>query len=290
MNNLETRSICLFAIGHDPDGKWARHFEIIDGPIKDLPLVKERQITFTLKTAHKTIDEAGKFGWKIHVGDYSTGMARFKGIQSIAEAATTHGNLWDGDRLIHALEYGLDEFRDSTEKLVKYDFFLVGATPEAIATHQSSVTVWEGVKSWLLGRYLGIEGDIANRGFFGFSKELAEFIGNYPAKEGNDADGLLPLLAVSFREQIKRGKINPTNYVPIGYKEYDVMTRYEDWVFDGYSPKESADRKNTYEDFYRRVESVLKIFMNAEEVSERYNLGLIKGEPIRQILQRISAE
>lgn len=292
MENGEVGSVCLYAVGHDPNGVWAPHFEKIYEPISSLDLVRNIQIAFTPRTATRTINEAEKFGWNVHIEDNPVGRARFMGVRRIAEAATTHGNLWDGDRLIHALELkgGLDELKDFTEAVVKYDFFLAGATPEAIATHQSSVTVWEGVKSWLLGRYIGIEGDIANRGCFGFSKELAEFIENHPATEGDDTDGLLPLLAVAFREQIRRGEINHTGYTPIGYKEYNVMTRYEDWVFDGYSPKESAARKNTDEDFYRRLESVLRIFINAQQVSERYNLGLINGEPIRQILQRISAE
>lgn len=289
MNGCETSSICLYAVGHDPQGTWASHFEKINEAIVSLTLVKDRQIAFTPKTTPKTIGEAEKFGWQVHIEDNPVGRARFMGVRRIAEAATTHGNLWDGDRLIHALELkgGHDELRDFTEAVVKHDFLLAGATPEAIATHQSSMTVWEGVKSWLLGRYIGIEGDIANRGCFGFSKELAEFVGSHLATEGDDADGLIPLLAVAFREQIRRGKINPTNYIPIGYREYNIMTRYEDWVFEGRPSEESACAKNTYYDFYRRMESVLKIFMNAQDVSEKYKLGLVEGESIREMLKRV---
>ena len=61
MENKENGSVCLYAIGHDPDGKWARHFEIINEPILSLPLIKDRQVSFTLKTDPKTINEAEKF-------------------------------------------------------------------------------------------------------------------------------------------------------------------------------------------------------------------------------------
>lgn len=288
MKNSEIGSVCLYAVGHDPNGVWAPHFERINEPILSLDLVADQQISFTSKTATKTIDEAERFGWQVHLEDLPVGSARFMGVRRIAKTSTTHGNLWDGDRLIHALEYGPDELRDFTERLVKHDFLLAGATPEAIATHQSSMTVWEGVKSWLLGKYIGIEGDIANCGCFAFSKELAKFIAGQPETTGDDTDGLFPLLAVAFREQIKRGQIDPTNRIPIGYREYQRMTSYEDWLFEGCSPEESADKKNTERDFIRRGESVLKIIMNAQDVSDRYQLNLFEGESFRQMLQRIA--
>lgn len=252
MKNNEIGSVCLYAVDHDPNGVWASHFERINEPILSLELVEDRQISFTSRTATKTIDEAEKFGWQVHIEDLPIGSARFMGVRRIAQATTTHGNLWDGDRLIHALECGPDELRDFTERLITYDFFFAGATPEAIATHQRSMIVWEGVKSWLLGHYIGVDGDIATRGCFSFSKELAQFISWQPETTGNDTDGLFPLLAVAFREQIGRGLIEPTNRIPIGHGEYKMITSYEDWLFEGCSSEESADRKNTYDDFIRR--------------------------------------
>lgn len=287
MKNNETESVCLYAVGHDPTGVWAPHFGRIHEPILSLNRVMDKQISFTPGTASRTIDEAGKFGWQVYLEDLPVGRARFMGVRRIVEAVTTHGNLWDGDRLIHALEYGSDELKDFTEEVVKHDFFLAGATSEAIATHQRSMTVWEGVKSWLLGRYIGIEGDIANRGCFAFSKELAKFISEQPETEGDDTDGLFPLLAVAFREQIRRGQINPTNRKAIGYREYQKITSYEDWLFEGCSPEMSAVRKNTHADFTRRAESVLMIITNAQVVSDRYHLGLVEGEPFSQMLQRV---
>lgn len=36
MKNNETGSVCLYAVGHDPNGVWAPHFERIHEPVLSL--------------------------------------------------------------------------------------------------------------------------------------------------------------------------------------------------------------------------------------------------------------
>lgn len=286
--SLNSNTICLAAVGHDPEGKWVEHFANSNDLLSSL--YREKVISLSKKTHYLTIDKAVALGWRVDVEPLSVGSARFAVIRRGLETDNSFINLWDGDRILHAALYGEDELRDIVRKIPHFDFFVAGATPEAIATHQSSMTVWEGVKSWALGHYLGFKGDIATRGCFGFSREYAKFLIQHEDSKGDDTDALFAVLSVAFKNQISNGQIPETGRETIGYQEYSKATSYEDWVFDGLTPEESAARKNTHRDFTRRAESVLRAIILAQSIGRRYDLGFFPDEEegMKQLINRLS--
>lgn len=282
-------TICLAAVGHDPEGKWAEHFANTDGLLNSL--YDKKIISLSDRTHNLTIDTAMSLGWRVDVEPLKVGSARFAVIRRGIETNSNFINYWDGDRILHAATYGVDNLRDITVRVPKYDLFIAGATPEAIATHQSSMTVWEGVKSWALGHYLGIDGDIANRGCFGFSKEYAKFVIQHENSEGNDTDALFAILLLAFNQQMIDGVLPWTNRSSIGYAEYSNATSYEDWMFEGLTREESAERKNTSKDFTRRAESVIRAIVLAQSIGEKYNLGFLNPgeETMKEMIKRLYA-
>lgn len=274
---LDSNNVCLAAVGHDPQGRWAGHLEAADPLLGNLYPTK--LVSLTEKTHHTTIDTALALGWKVDVEELPVGSARFAVIRRGLETDCNFINLWDGDRVLYAAIYGEEELRDIVKRIPQYDFFMAGATPEAIATHQPSMTVWERVKSWALGNYLGIEGDIATRGCFGFSREYANFLLQHEYSRGDDTDGLFAILSLAFRKLIATGQLQSTGRDTIGYCEYTQATSYEGWIYGGLTQEESVSRKNTYGDFTRRAESVIRAIVLAQAIGRRYGLGFpLEGE------------
>lgn len=289
IEGLSDTAICLAAVGHDPEGKWAEHFANTDGLLNSL--YDQKVISLSEKTHNLTIDTALSLGWRVDVEPLRVGSARFAVIRRGIETESAFINYWDGDRILHAATYGEDELRDITAKIPKYDLFIAGATPEAITTHQSSMTVWEGVKSWALGHYLGFKGDIANRGCFGFSRDFAKFVVQHEDSEGDDTDALFAILPLAFRKQIMDGILFETDRELVGYKEYGIATSYEDWMFEGLTREESVVRKNTHRDFMRRAESVLRAIVLAQSIGEKYDLGFLNPgeETMKGMIGRLYA-
>lgn len=263
------REVIVTTIDHDPNGTHAKHFLNVNETLDSL--YTKKLISFTDVTNQTTINAAQDLGWEVAVGKYSTNPARFRAVERALNQSGQFINLWDADRLIYAATVSPTELRDLITETVKYDFLIVGATPDAIKTHQSSMTVWESIKSWRVGKYLGIEGDITNRGCFVMSRELATFVTAYKLEDHDETDSLFPMLALAYQKslrdsnqfQLSRG---------IGYKEYEKIVSYEDWLFDGLSPEESARRKNTVEDFERRETHVKRILDTAQKISSMYGL------------------
>lgn len=268
---LDSNSICLVAVGHDPEGRWTGCLEAANPLLASL--YPSRFISLTERTHRSTIDVASSLGWKVDVEELPVGSARFAVIRRGLGTDHPFINLWGGDRILYAAIYGGEELRDITRIIPQYDCFIAGATPEAIDTHQSSMTVWERVKSWALGNYLGIEGDIANRGCFGFSREYANFLLQHEYSRGDDTDGLFAILPLAFRKLIASGQLPSTGRDTIGYHEYTQATSYEDWIYEGLTQQESASRKNTPRDFTRRAESVIRAIVLAQAIGRRYDLG-----------------
>lgn len=264
-------NICLSAVGHDPDGRWVDHLTNSNDLL--IELYGNRIVSFSDRTHSNTVDAALSLGWRVDVEPLTVGSARFAVIRRGLETDCSFINLWDGDRILHASTYGVDELKDIVGRIPQYDFFVAGASKDAIATHQSSMTSWEGVKSWALGHYLGISGDIANRGCFGFSREYANFLVQHEDSKGDDTDALFAILPLAFRQLIAKDQLSATGRETIGYDEYFKATSYEDWMFEGLTRKESAARKNTHRDFTRRAESVLRAIALAQRIGERYDLG-----------------
>lgn len=274
---LGSNSICLAAVGHDPEGRWTSCLEAANPLLASL--YPSRFISLTKRTHRSTIDVASSLGWKVDVEELPVGSARFAVIRRGLETNHPFINLWDGDRILYAAIYGGEELRDIVRRIPQYDCFIVGATPEAIDTHQSSMTVWERVKSWALGNYLGIKGDIATRGCFGFSREYANFLLQHEYSRGDDTDGLFAILSLAFRKLIATGQLQSTGRDTIGYCEYTQATSYEGWIYEGLTQEESASRKNTYGDFARRAESVIRAIVLAQAIGRRYGLGFpLEGE------------
>lgn len=288
--SLDSNNICLAAVGHDPEGRWVDHFANSNGLLTEL--YGTRIISLSERTHNSTIDTALALGWRVDVEPLLIGSARFAVIRRGLQTDYPFINLWDGDRVLYAAIYGEDELRDVVSRIPRYDCFIAGATPEAIATHQSSMTVWEGVKSWALGHYLGIRGDIANRGCFGFSRQYAEFVVQDESSAGDDTDALFAILSLAFRKLIATGKLPSTGRDTIGYREYTQATSYEDWIFEGLTKEESARRKNTHRDFTRRAESVLRAIVLAERIGQRYDLGFPPEdeELIEDMIKRLAQQ
>lgn len=268
---VDSNRICLAAVGHDPEGRWVDHLEAGNSLLASL--YPSRLISLTERTHHSTIDIASSLGWEVDAEELPVGSARFAVIRRGLETDYNFINLWDGDRVLYAAIYGSDDLRHIVGEIPKHDFFMAGATKEAIATHQPSMTTWEGVKSWALGHYLGIKGDIATRGCFGFSREYANFLVQHEDSKGDDTDALFAILSLAFKKQISTGQLPETGRDTTGYHEYSKATSYEDWIFEGLTQKESAGRKNTHRDFTRRAESVIRAIVLAQRIGQSYDLG-----------------
>jgi len=278
-------NICTVAIGHDPEGRWAKFFPKV-APV--LNQVFDRVIfSFTESTSKETIRAARKGGWQIIVQeDPSIGKNRLAALRLGLESGCQFINLWDGDRLIHAAIVDQLELRDFVANIPRYDFLIGGATQESIDTHQKSMTSWEQVKSWALGYYLEIEGDIMNRGCVAFSRDLAKFIVQYP-EVGDDNTGIWPILALAFYKSRQAGRVEDTGRLPVGYREYSQMLGFEDWLFDGATREESARRKSTHQDFMRRAEDVIRIITAAQKVAQDFDLKLWEGESFEDLIRRL---
>lgn len=275
--------IIVSAIGHDPEGKWADHFPRVKEHLDEI--YAQKLILFTPRTRETTIRAARNNDWQVFVEEASIGVARFKAVEHGLDQGEGFINLWEGDRLLHAASVAPQELKGLTQAIPKYDFFIVGATSEGIKTHPSSMTVWEGIKSWWLGHYLGFEGDIANRGSFGLSREFATFLLTYQLGENDETDGLIPIMALAHQELLKRaGQVGRG----IGYAEYPNIASFENWIFEGLTPEESAKRNTSTDDFFRRGVHVMRILKTADDVALAY--GLISPEEtfdnIRKLLQR----
>lgn len=284
---LSDTTICLAAVGHDPDGKWAEHFANTNKLLNSL--YAKKVLSLSDRTHNSTIDTALSLGWRVDVEPLRVGSARFAVIRRGIETESNFINYWDGDRILHAATHAKDELTDITNEIPKYEFFVAGATKEAIAAHQSSMTVWEGVKSWALGHYLGITGDIANRGCFGFSREYASFVVQHEDSEGDDTDALFAILPLAFRKLIEGHILPETGRDLVGYCEYSRATSYEDWMFEGLTREESAARKNTQRDFTRRAESVIRAIVLAQSIGEKYDLGFPNPgeETMKEMINRL---
>lgn len=279
----DSNRICLAVVGHDPEGRWSDHLESANSLLTSL--YPNRLISLTEKTHYTTIDTAIALGWEVDVEALPMGSARFAVMRRGLETTNGYINLWDGDRLLHAAKRAPQELDDIVQKIPQYDCFIAGATRLAIATHQPSMTCWEEVKSWVLGHYLGIQGDIATRGCFGFSREFARFLVQHEWSAGDDTDALFAILPLVFKSLIVHGQ-SATGRETVGYAEYDVATSYEDCEFDGLSPQASAAAKNTHQDFMRRGISVLQQIMLAQSIGQKYNLGFPpKGEMMIDVLR-----
>lgn len=265
--------ICLTAIGHDPSGSWTRHIENTGQILEQI--YSERLISFTPVTNLLTVSAAEESGWQIIIEDSSIGVARMRGIERALSTSCKSVNLWDGDRVLYAATRAPNELADFVDYMPAYDFSITGASLDAIKTHQSSLTSWEGVKSWYLGYYLGIEGDIANRGCFGFSREFATFLMTHLTgfeKETDEVDGIFPIMAQVFQKFIQNGEVVSTGRQATGYKEYPIIASYEDWIFEGLASEESKRRKNTKADFMKRGRSVLRQIQVCEGIARRFGL------------------
>ena len=282
--------ICLVAAGHDPDGRWAVHLDATKPLLESL--YTDRIISFSDRTNSETIDTAISAGWRVDVEPLPVGSARFAVIRRGLFTDSNFINYWDGDRILHATTYGVDELKDIVNRIPHFDFFVAGATPDAIATHQRSMTVWEGVKSWALGHYLGIDGDIANRGCFGFSREYASFLVKHEGSKGDDTDALFAILPLAFRKLISQGLLPETGRDLVGYQEYSIATSFEDWMFEGLTREESAKRKNTQKDFTRRAESVLRAIVLTQRIGEQYDLGFLNPgeETMEMMIKRLASQ
>lgn len=260
-------NIVVSTIGHDPEGKWAPHFSRVNEKIDEIYV--QKIISFTPRTSEATIKAAEANDWQVFVEETSIGVGRFKAIERGLNGETSFINLWEGDRLLHAATVAPLELRDLAQEIPNYDFFIVGATTEGIKTHPSSMTPWESIKSWWLGHYLGFEGDIANRGSFGFSREFATFALTYQLADNDETDGLFPVLALAYQNLLRsEGKIGRG----IGYAEYSKIASFEDWIFEGLTQEESARRKTSLNDFFRRGAHVSRILKTADDVALMYGL------------------
>ncbi len=268
MNEIKP-DIVVSAIGHDPQGTWARHFPVVNESLKSL--FKQRIISFTERTSHDTINSANDCGWQVFVEEASISLARYRAVERGLNQGSGFVNLWDGDRLLHAATVAPDELEQFTRSIPNYDFLILGATPDARDTHPKSLTLWEGIKSWWLGHYLGIEGDIANRGCFGLSREFATFLLTYQLTDQDETDGLFPLLALAYQKVLKDEGQEGRG---IGYLECPNIASYEDWIFEGLTQKESARRKTSTGDFLRRSAEVLRILRTADRIALMYELTL----------------
>lgn len=262
-------NVIISAIGHDPAGRWAEHFLRVDPILSNYP---NRLISFTETTNQATVSTATDCGWQVVVEKASINRARFRAVNRGLKEGGQFINLWDGDRLLYAAATAPHELEDLIHKIPHYDFLIVGATAEGIKTHPSSMTVWEGVKSWRLGRYLGIEGDIANRGCFGFSREFATFLSTYQLEDTDEIEGLFPILALAYQKILKEGDSLQQNR-GIGYIEYPTLASFEDWMFEGLTPEESAGRKTSVNDFNLRGRHVMRILETAERIAATYGLA-----------------
>lgn len=269
-------TICVAAVDHDPKGTHAEFYKPATEVLEnwyDVLLVD-----FTINTHPDTIQAARDYGWRGKTADLSIGQNRFSALRSALETNCDFIHLFDGDRLLYAATKGPDDLLNFGTATPLYDFLIAGATPSAIATHQKSMTGWESVKSWALGRALGIDGDIANRGCFSFSKEFAQFTVQYPPAPEDETDGIFPLLAIAYNKYQREKNID-NGRQSWGYREYDKAFRYEDWLFEkGVTQEESAQRKNTYVDFIHRATSVIRILYNMRSIDERFNLNLLTDE------------
>lgn len=260
-------NMLVSAIGHDPEGKWAPHFSTVNERIDEI--YGQKIISFTTRTSEASIKAAEANDWQVFVEETSIGVGRFKAIERGLNGETSFINLWEGDRLLHAATVAPSELMDFTQAILNYDFFILGATIEGIKTHPSSMTSWESIKSWWLGHYLGFEGDIANRGSFGFSREFATFLLTYQLSEGDETDGLIPIMALAYQKLLTgEGKIGRG----IGYAEYPNIASFEDWIFEGLTQEESARRKTSLNDFFRRGAHVSRILKTADDVALMYGL------------------
>lgn len=260
-------SIVVSAVEHDPQGLRAKHFQRATYAVESL--YQERFISFTERSHHNTIDAARDCGWDIVVEETSMSAGRFRGVERGLSAGSGFINLWDADRLIYAANIAPDELKVLTQDLPQYDFFIAGGTPEAIKTHPSSLIVREAVKSWRLGRYLDIEGDIANRGCLGFSREFATFALTHSFTEEDEPEGALPILAVAYQHLLRERRQEGRG---IGYKEYSKITTFDEWFYEESNPEECAIRKSTLEDFEKRRVHVDKILETAERFASRYGV------------------
>lgn len=264
----ELGPVVVSAIGHDPEGRWASHFPRVNEQLDEI--YAQKLISFTPRTSESTIRAARDNNWRVFIEETSIGVGRFKAIERGLEEDKGFINLWEGDRLLHAASVAPQELKDLTAAIPNYDFFIVGATVEGIKTHPSSMTPWEGVKSWWLGHYLGFEGDIANRGSFGLSREFATFLLTYQLSENDETDGLIPIMALAHQKLLmSKGKVGRG----IGYAEYPNITLFEDWIFEGLTQEESARRKTSPDDFLRRGAHVMRILKKADEVAIAYGLA-----------------
>ena len=265
-------SIVVCATSHDVEGRQAEFFPKVDTTLTRL--YTRRLISFTDKTSLNTVDAAIQLGWDVEVVSGEQATTNKNRLRVIERGVAEGGqfiNYWDGDRLLHASVMASDELVDLAYQIPKYDLLIVGATEEGIKTHQSSMVAWEAVKSWRLGRFLGINGDIANRGCFGFSREYATFLVAHQS-DGDESEALFTILALVYQKLL--GKTNQLQQSRgIGYKEYPNLASYEDWLFEGLTSEESARRKNTLEDFNRRGEHVGRILKTAEEIAAKYGLA-----------------
>lgn len=268
---LVSGSICLTAVGHDPDGRWEEHFERSEQVLR--LLYSAKMISLTYRTHNNTKDTALRLGWRMDEEDLPVGGARFAVIRRGLETGYPFINYWDGDRVLYAAQHGVEDLKDIVGKIPQYDCFIAGATRRAIVTHQPSMTSWEEVKSWALGHYLGITGDIANRGCFGFSKEFAQFLVQHEGFTGDETDALFAILPLAFRKLIAAGRLPDTGRKTVGYKAYKDATSYADWIYEGLTAEESAERKNNHSDFMRRFESAIRIIVLAQSIGEKYELG-----------------
>lgn len=264
-------NICLTTTGHDPEGRWVPYLENTQGILSRL--YKSRLIVFTPDTSYQTRRMAEQDGWQVTVDDLKLGPARIKAMKAALSISCDFINLWDADRLLYAATIAPTELNEFVSQIPKYDFSLAGGTRKAIDSHQPSMTSWEKVKSWYLGYYTGIEGDIANRGCFAFSREFATFLLTYiDPNHLDEVDCVFPMMALIFDKFIQEGTINETERQRMGYAEFDNMTSHEDYIFEGLTREESRTRQNTRADFMRRGWSVLRQLQISDEIATRFTL------------------
>lgn len=259
--------VVLSAMGQDLKGEWAQHFPKASERLEGL--YSKMLISFTPATEENTIRAAVNSGWQVVVEETTINAGRLRAIERGLYQGDSFVNVWEADRLLHAAMVAPLELGHLARQIPNYDFLILGATNEGIKTHPLSMTVWEGVKSWWLGRYLGIEGDISNRGSFGFSREFATFVLSYGLDDKDETDGAFPVLALVYQQLLQA---NGQSGRGIGYFEYFKMASFENWMFEGSTPEESAKRHSSVQDYLKRHAHVERILQTADRIALLHGL------------------
>jgi hypothetical protein len=263
--------VILTAIGHDPEGTWATPITQGASKINEIYNKDAKVIIFTSKTNQATVKAALDTDWQVVIEDNpqspingSRMEALRRGLALGSKGNISHDdikakvndyylNYWDGDRLFHAALVAPDELKALKTEIPKYDFFIAGASPESLQTHPESMIRWEAEKSRFFGHFLDFKGDIANRGTFGFSRQFANWLLSSSYIETDETDALFTAKALAFNEFLKEAGIKTKG---IGYAEYERLTNFENWRYEGLTPEQSREKHNTEEESAKRKQSV----------------------------------